>query len=136
MKKEEKSEPIKEEVKKEDEVKDEALSLPVNGLENGQKVEVSKMDEKEKSELKEDIKEQKALQQIGIEVLEGDGKIEDKLQQMERHFEPKRNEMEFLENINKFDTRVMTKEIIRAEEEKKNKAYNQAVIRRMQDLGR
>ena len=136
VKKEEKSEPIKEEVKKEDEVKDEALSLPVNGLENGQKVEVSKMDEKEKSELKEDIKEQKALQQIGIEVLEGDGKIEDKLQQMERHFEPKRNEMEFLENINKFDTRVMTKEIIRAEEEKKNKAYNQAVIRRMQDLGR
>ena len=136
VKKEEKTEPIKEEVKKEDEVKDEALSLPVNGLENGQKVEVSKMDEKEKSELKEDIKEQKALQQIGIEVLEGDGKIEDKLQQMERHFEPKRNEMEFLENINKFDTRVMTKEIIRAEEEKKNKAYNQAVIRRMQDLGR
>ena len=87
-------------------------------------------------ELKDDIKEQKALQQKGIEVLEGDGKIEDKLQQMERHFEPKRNEMEFLENINKFDTRVMTKEIIRAEEEKKNKAYNQAVIRRMQDFGR
>lgn len=136
VKKEEKTEPIKEEVKKEDEVKDEALSLPVNGLENGQKVEVSKMDEKEKSELKDDIKEQKALQQKGIEVLEGDGKIEDKLQQIERHFEPKRNEMEFLENINKFDTRVMTKEIIRAEEEKKNKAYNQAVIRRMQDFGR
>ncbi len=132
-----KSEIVAEPLIKEDDVELKTEETPLvkenNILEKKEKGVEPKMNTQDKKELKEDMKKQKDVQENVLKEIDEARDKEEKMEQIDRHFEPKRYEMQVIESINKFDTKVLDRENIRVKEKTKNKVYNEVLFKRLQE---